>query len=75
MFWMQVLPYVGELAQKVEQINISAKVLPLVAPISAAQYVTNNINQVAQTIDRVMPCGKFGDVSSSSRYIAADKIC
>ena len=54
MFGMKALPYVGELAQKVEQINLSAKVLPLVAPISAAQYVTNNINQVAQKIDRVM---------------------
>ena len=42
--------------------------------LKAAPFVTNNISKVPQTIDRVMPFGKFGDVSSSSRYIATDKI-
>ena len=42
------------------------------AGLQAAPFVTNNISKVAQKIDRVIPFGQFGDVSSSSRYIAAE---
>ena len=37
-------------------------------------YVTKTVSQAAQNIDRVLPFGKFGDVSTSSRYIAAENI-
>ena len=74
MFGVKALPDVGELAKQVDNIIPSTRVVPFVAPISAAPYVTNNICQVARTIDRVVPIGKFGDVSSSSIYIAADNI-
>ena len=42
------------------------------AGLKAAPYVTTTVSQAAQNIDRVLPFGKFGDVSSSSRYIAAE---
>ena len=42
------------------------------AGLKAAPYVTKAASQVAQEIDPVMPFGEFGDVSSSSRYIAAE---
>lgn len=54
------------------------KVVPFVATISAglnvSPVVTNNISQESHNIDRVMPFGEFGDVSSSSMYIAAEQI-
>ena len=58
---MKALPYVGELAKQVD------KGVPYLSGSPKATI------HVAQKIDRVMPFGKFGDVSSSSRYIAADK--
>ena len=39
---------------------------------SVTFFVTNNISKVAKNIDWVMPFGQFGDVCSSSRYIAAE---
>ena len=40
--------------------------------MNADPYVANNISDVANNIDKVILFGKFGDLSTSSRYITAD---
>ena len=53
--------------------NIDESLGIVSAGLKATPYVTKGVSQVAQKIDRVMPFGKFGDVSSSSRYLAAEQ--
>ena len=59
---LKVLPFVApEHAEAAMQADSSLSTVS--AGLKAAPFVTNNIRQVAQKIARVMPFGKFGDVS------------
>ena len=64
-----VAPEYGEAAMQVDN-----SLGTVSAGLKAAPYVTQTVSQAAQKIDRVMPFGQFGDVSSSSKYIAAEYI-
>ena len=70
---LKVVPVVAlEYGEAAMQVDNSLGTVP--AGLKSAPYVTKAASQVAHKIDRVMPFGKFGDVRSSSRCIAAYNI-
>jgi hypothetical protein len=44
------------------------------AGLKAAPYLSNHVSQVVQNIDRSLPFGQFGDVSSSNMCIVAENV-
>ena len=41
--------------------------------LNAAPYVANTTISIAAMVDNALPCGHFGDLATSPRYITAEK--
>ena len=41
--------------------------------LQAAPYIANAASNIAQKVDNVLPFGSFGDLTTTSRYKAAEK--
>ena len=57
--------FCNKLDESVEIVSIGQK---------AAPYIAATASSIAQTVDNALPFGFFGDLSTSSRYVAAEKV-
>ena len=46
---------------------------PITLGLQADPYVVNSVSHIANQVDNVLPFGSFGDLTTSSRYITAEK--
>ena len=46
---------------------------PISVGVQAAPYLANTAGHIFNKVDKVLPFGSFGDLTTSSRYITAEK--